>query len=261
MAKPWRIQIAIDSEQALMRTWEPGTRKGHGAGLLRYAEYCALRDIPERNRFPTSEELIIGFIGWASGSLGHGAVNTWLSGLRAWHLFHGFPWPWEGSARIKAAVTACKKMAPRTSKRPPRAPVTIQHLNALHAAFDFTNNFDIACWAVICIAFWALPRLGEVTVPSIAGYDKSRHAPRSTAIKWEVHKSTRSVSLDIPWTKTTLSQGATLHITEEKHELSCPYRAFQNHLAANSNVPPEGHLFGFATAAGGWQPMVKRSVM
>jgi len=33
------------------------------------------------------------------------------------------------------------------------------------------------------------------------------------------------------------------------------------HLTANQAVPREGHLFGFATADGGWQPMVKSAMM
>ena len=130
----------------------------------------------------------------------------------------------------------------------------------LYKGLSFTNTFDIAVWAIACVAFWGLPCLGEVTVPSHI-FDAVCHALHSTCITWNIDKGVRSVSFDIPWTKTTLVQGATLYLTEEPGNNACPYQALQMHLTANQAVPSSGHLFGFATIDGGWQPMVKLAMM
>lgn len=260
LAEPWRIQVALDTERAYSHTWEIGTRRGHGAGLIRYAEYCHSRGIPEAARFPAHEELLVGFISWAAGRLGASAVDNWLSGIRAWHIYHGFPYPGEGSIRVKAALAAVAKTAPITSKREARPPVTTLHLNALYHGLSFTNAFDIAVWAAACTAFWGLARLGELTTPSLV-FDPSRHAARSTGIRWNTDGHIRSVSVDIPWTKTTKTAGATLLLTEEKYELSCPYRALTAHFKANGGLSQAGHLFGYSTVNGTIQPLVKPAML
>lgn len=257
----WRVQVALDAERAYEAVWEPNTRNGHGAGLIRFSEYCHRRGVPELERFPASEELLIGFIGWAAGQLGSSAVRNWLSGLRAWHIVHGFPFPDDDdNPRIRTALKAVAKLAPPKSKRPPRPPVTTDHLLALYHGLDFTSTFDIALWAVACISFWALARLGETTVPTIT-FDSTRHVLRSTRISWDQHGAVRSVSFDIPWTKTTQLLGATLVLTEEPDEISCPYQALRMHLQANAALPASSHLFSYMTCGGGALPMVKAAMM
>ena len=145
-----------DAERAYTAHWEPSTRNGHGAGLIRFAEYCDVRQVPEIDRFPLTVELAVGFIGWAAGQMGQSAVCTWMSGLRAWHIVHGFQYTVKDSIHVKTALAGVGKLAPTKSKCPPHIPVTIQHLNTLYLGLEFTNSIDIAVWAVACAAFWGL---------------------------------------------------------------------------------------------------------
>lgn len=260
LAQPWRVQVALDREHAYESAWELSTRTGHGAGLLRYAEYCALRNIPEYDRFPIPVDLVAAFIGWAAGQLGSSGVRTWLAGLQAWHTVHGFTFPPTDSGPIRVAMMAIAKLAPIKSKKPPRTPVTLVHLHTLYNGLSFTNTFDIAVWAVACIAFWGLARLGEITVPSLR-FVTTRHVCRSTSITWATENQVSSVSIDIPWTKTTQTQGATILLTRERNELACPLKALRMHLKANQALPADAHLFGYIVAEGGWRPMIKSQMM
>ena len=84
LTEDWRIKVAMDAERVYERVWESGTRSGHGAGLLRFTEYCESRGIPEIHRFPLTDELAVGFIGWAAGQLGPECgphLACWLESL------------------------------------------------------------------------------------------------------------------------------------------------------------------------------------
>jgi len=63
-------------------------------------------------------------------------------------------------------------------------------------------------------------------------------------------------SFDIPWSKTTREQGASIVLTHIPEPMD-PVSAIRHHLAANSSVPPSAPLFSFETADGGWSPMTK----
>ncbi|KAF9519767.1 hypothetical protein BS47DRAFT_1379045 [Hydnum rufescens UP504] len=158
----------------------------------------------------------------SAGCMGTSAVENWLAGLWAWHTFHNFPFPGD-TPTIQAAIVA------------------------------------VAFWAVICVAFWGIARLGEVMVPSVNRFILGRHVHKDTAVLWSTHGDAQSVSVHIPWTKTTQRTGATLILTHED-DCTCPFRAVQQQLLTNAALPSDAHFFGFLTSDG-WQPMVKRSVI
>ncbi|KDR79126.1 hypothetical protein GALMADRAFT_243004 [Galerina marginata CBS 339.88] len=107
-------------------------------------------------------------------------------------------------------------LSSQLAKRPP---VTIEHLYALGSGLDFTNAFDAAVWAIACIAFWCCCRLGEL-------------------LSFGEVNGTEYASCRIPWTKTTLREGAMLSITARDDPSNAPF-------------------FSFETAHGGWAPMTK----
>lgn len=253
---PWRVEVELDRERSFEITWEPRTRIGHGAGLLRYAEYCALRGIPEDDRFPVSAELASAFVASACGRLGTSAIRTWLAGLQAWHTYHGFEGPPSDNRAIKAALEAAKKQAPLESKRPPRPPVQMAHLQALYTGLDFTSTFDVAVWAAAATAFWGLARLGELTTLGRL-YDPTRHVLRGTSLIESTAGGITSFTMRIPWTKTTQTLGAALVLTAEADRRVCPVEAIRMHLRASPLIPKEAPFFSFATADGGWAPLEK----
>src|SRR5882724_12041100 len=92
-------------------------------------------------------------------------------------------------------------MAPHVSHRPKSDPVTIDHFWALHHHLNHTDTFDIAVYAVTCIAFWCCCRLGELIID--AKFDPKAHVSHSVIITRGVTSNgTKYINFDIPCTKT-----------------------------------------------------------
>ncbi|KAF7310111.1 hypothetical protein MIND_00384500 [Mycena indigotica] len=111
---------------------------------------------------------------------------------------------------------------------------------ALYSKLSLNVPFDAAVWALASAALWGCRRLGELTIPSIQGFDPLRHVARSAEIKRVKHGNSYTSSFHIPWTKSTQERGGTVILTDREDEL-CPAVALQNHL----------------TPGGRWLPMTK----
>ena len=61
----------------------------------------------------------------------------------------------------------------------------------------------------------------------------------------------RSVTFDIPWTKSTRELGATVILTARRNgDPLCPVTAFKNHLDVNSSIPASSTLCAYTSPAG-----------
>jgi hypothetical protein len=251
--------LALGKTQWVMQqALERSTRQSYASGLLRWIEWSDANEVEEQHRLPADEVLLGCFVADAAGIIGESGIKNWFAGLAAWHRYHDVPWH-GSSARMALILAGCKKLAPESSIREPRPPVTIPHLYAIHRQMDFCNTFDVACWAIACSAFHGLARLGEVTVPTKSAFRPDRHVQRGTRLRRENCSGIKSMSLHIPWTKTAQMRGAELILTYEDGP-TCPYRAIERHLEINCNVPPDGHFFSYETATG-WEPPIKRTIM
>jgi len=135
----------------------PNTLKNYAAGLACFTKFCDDFIIPESEHMPASELLLTTFITThGAGSVGKGAIKTWLLGVELWHRINDAPW--HGGAVLQRAVEGSAKLAPVSSRRAKRDPVTIEHLHCLRLHLDLTNSFDIAVFAVVCAAFWCCCR-------------------------------------------------------------------------------------------------------
>src|SRR5882724_4268048 len=135
----------------------PSTLNSYAAGLARFTKFCDDSNIPEEDRMPASESLLSHFIASrGAGSVGLGSMKTWLEGIRLWH--HVNEAPWRGGAILKRTLNGAAKFSPIESIQPKRDPVTIEHLKSLRHHLDLSNSFDIAVFAVACVAFWCCCR-------------------------------------------------------------------------------------------------------
>ncbi len=64
----------------------------YAAGPLRFTQFCDTHGISEEARMPASHRLVSAFVSQHIAKVGGGTVNSWLSGLRAWHLYNNAPW-------------------------------------------------------------------------------------------------------------------------------------------------------------------------
>jgi hypothetical protein len=233
----------------------PNTRSNYAAGILRFHQFCDSWGISEEARMPASPTLLAAFVGQCSGSYAGNTIRSWLTGIRAWHVVHQASWFGDHDWVKKGRITAFKEGT--AFKSPRRAPVSLDHLCALHRRLHLHDPLHAAIWAVATVTFFGCRRLGETTVESPSAFDPLFHATRATTITFRsLPDGSSSASIRIPWTKTTKHEGATIILTS-RPDFSCPVAALRNHLHINHDAPPSTSLFGYRTTRGTWLHMFR----
>ncbi|KAI0634905.1 hypothetical protein C8Q77DRAFT_1053520, partial [Trametes polyzona] len=223
------------------RAWVDSTAQTYGTGLLTFHVFCDLRAIADVQRAPASEELILSFIAALAGSYSATAIDNYVAGVRAWHTIHGLDWQAD-SLRVKTALIGAGQLAPATSKRSERNPITLSTLEALRRDFDLATPLDAAVWACACVAFFSLARLGELTVQNQKAFKAALHPSRGS-IRPEVHRDgSRVTVIRLPRTKAA-SAGEDISFARTNH-CADPAEALRNHLEVNA-LPAACHLFAY----------------
>jgi hypothetical protein len=120
----------------MLHSVDVNTRKTYSAGLVRFHEFCDKRNILEKVRMPTSEELLSLFISSHAGAVSDSTVNNWLAGLHFWHTINSAPWHGGDSGLLARTRTGVKKMVLISSRRAKQPPITIEHMQTLHSGLD-----------------------------------------------------------------------------------------------------------------------------
>ena len=234
----------------------PKTQETWGAGLLRFNQYCDSISLPEEGRMPASELLLALFVAnCAAGDVSGSTVNKWLAGIHRGHQIADAPW--FGGQLLSQAKKGATRLAPTSSRRERRQPVTLKHLDALRRRLVLSNSFDAAVYAVACVAFWACCRLGELLILSRHGFNLQKNVSRGCPKNHGVAKFGRRFStFHLPDTKTKGADGDDIYLIDCPL-LSNPVTAFEHHLASNPQIPDDAPLFAWQTAEGGWAPMTR----
>ncbi|KAF6755572.1 hypothetical protein DFP72DRAFT_1045368 [Ephemerocybe angulata] len=147
--------------EVLIQSWSQSTRTTQGAALLRFTEHCDELGISEDARMPASSYLLASFVAKHAGSVSESSIDGWMASLHAWHTVNNAPW--KGDSKFVSQVKkGAVKLAP--PPKPPRKPVTLEHMKVLQRGLNMFDPFDAAVWAVGTCAFWGCCRLGELTV-------------------------------------------------------------------------------------------------
>ncbi|RXW15088.1 hypothetical protein EST38_g10767 [Candolleomyces aberdarensis] len=255
-------ELSLDSirkiNSTLLASLAEATRTSYGAGLLRFSEYCDREEISELRRMPASSFLLSGFIAEFSSTVSGSTIHCWMSGIRAWHILNNAPWH-GGDEFVSQVKKGAIKLSPPSSKRPLRNPVTLEHMIALQRSINLLSSLDVAVWALACVAFWGCCRLGELAVKSEVSFDPAYNVDRNARMTFTSSSSSRSsqesVSLHIPWTKTTREQGAEVNVTG--HAKCSPVDALKAHLELSADAPKSSHLFSYRDQSGRWRPLTK----
>ncbi|KAL6300325.1 hypothetical protein BKA93DRAFT_829153 [Sparassis latifolia] len=154
--------------------WSDNTTENYGAGLLVFHVACDVKLIPEEQRAPASSILMSSFIATLAGAYSGKTIAGYFYGVRAWHILHGLPWLMN-KAETDILLKSADVLTPSTSKCTSRQPLTTEQLLHLHGQFKLSDPFDTAVWACLTTAFYAVARIGEVTVPKLTAFDGARH--------------------------------------------------------------------------------------
>lgn len=175
----------------------------------------------------------------------------WITGIKLWHQVNLAPW--RGGDCLRHAIEGASRSIPESSHLPKRDPVTLQHLQTLCSHLDLTTSFNVAIFAVACVAFWSCCRLGELLID--LDFDPNLHVSRSVPVKCgTAANGLPYCSFHIPSSKTKGSKGANIIISDSTCKCSA-VTTFNHHLAANTKVPHNAPLFAFKTADGNWAPL------
>ena len=112
-----RILSVIDA------SWGSNTKAAYGAGLLVFHVFCDSRNVPEIDRCPVSQPLLLSFISTCAGTYSGNTLSNYIAGIRAWHMLHGRPWLLD-PVTLKATIEGAARLAPPSAKRPQRNPFT-----------------------------------------------------------------------------------------------------------------------------------------
>jgi hypothetical protein len=239
------IELQARIYESFLRATTEATRESYGAGLVRFTDFCDSRAIPEESRMPAHRDILAGFVASWIGNIGGKAIRNWLLGLRQWHLLNDAAWHSD-----EGWLTTLKKAGDRAGdsfKRPPRGPITKQHMRALRRSLDLSTGRGASTWSTATSCFSGCRRLGELLVVSVARFSLQHDTCRETRISHSVVNGHRVIAFHIVWTKTTTIAGAECVLTETLGEDAdlCPVRALLNHLEINHSPPVHTPLFAF----------------
>ena len=230
-----RLIIVINS------SWQSATRETYGAGILVFHVFCDLRSIPEDQRCPADPLLMLTFVSSCAGAYSGKTLANYLYAVWAWHILHGAPWSMK-TAEMKAALDGAIILAPPSSKRPKRSPITIPIIISLLSKFDISKPLDAAVFACLTTTFFAAARLGEFTLPSLKAFVPSHHVKRSD-IRWDQDRHGNKVTVfKLPRTKTAIAGEDVFWSSQEGP--SDPLSALANHFRIN-DPPPDQPLFSW----------------
>ncbi|KAL7277684.1 hypothetical protein ACG7TL_008616 [Trametes sanguinea] len=221
--------------------WAESTLGTYGTGLLIFHVFCDLRSIPEGHRAPADELLILAFVASIAGSYAQSAINNYVAGVRAWHILHGLPWNVDKN-RYDAALAGAAQLAPPASKRPSRTPLALQEITRMAASFTLADPVDAAVWACLCVGFFSLARLGELTVTTQKSFQMDLH-PSRTSVRLEAHRDGSEVRvIHLPRTKSAVA-GEDISFARQDGAAD-PWAALDNHFTVNQ-LAPSVHLFAY----------------
>ncbi|KAJ6469722.1 hypothetical protein C8R47DRAFT_765622 [Mycena vitilis] len=250
------LELQVRIFEGILRAHEPETRETYGAGLLRYSQFCDRKLIGESARMPADRFLLAAFVADAIGTCSGKCIRNWLCGLRLWHVYNDAPW--HGDDGWLPALKKSADKAGVSFKRPPRGPITREHMRAYRATLDLSTPHGAARWSTATSCFWGCRRLGELVIRSRSKFSRLRDTCRSTRIVRSVVNGCAVRAIHLVWTKTTTVEGGEMILTATLGPDAdlCPVWAFDNHDHINHSPPPDTPLFAYRTASG-WRCLTK----
>jgi hypothetical protein len=237
-------------------SWATGTRSCYGTGLLVYHVFCDSRGFPEALRCPALPTVILTFIASCAGSYAGPTLANFVFAIRAWHILHGLPWNM-CDAEMKAILSGAHRLAPPSSKRPKRAPMTVSWMERAISHLDLTVPLDAAVAACLSTTFYSVARTGEFTVPSLKKYDPAIHVKRSDIRREEDRHGLKVTVFALPRTKCSLA-GEDVYWARQPGP-SDPDTLLENHFLIN-DPPQHAALFSYRHA-NGLRPLTKHAFM
>ncbi|KAG2118613.1 hypothetical protein DEU56DRAFT_706492, partial [Suillus clintonianus] len=192
-----RIQAALNA------AWADSTLRKYRGSIHNFLLFCKHENISPHDRCPASKILLCAFASSRLGSLAGDYVHNHISALKAWHAYHNVQWM--GGSRLHFLLSSVSNLAPSSSFRPPRPPVSRSMLLVLASNLNLANSFDACCLAAACVAMWGQLRLGEILSSWEHSFQSAHIASRSNLSP--PINANGSRKLFLPYTKVKKNRG------------------------------------------------------
>lgn len=154
--------------------WSGATIKHYNAGVSKLITFANIFKLPRSALLPIEPEVLYQFVIWAgpkipgeeesqaSSPIKSTTIRTYLSGIKAWHLYHDCEYPHHATPRIELLLTTAKKLDLKERVKTPKETVLVKHLFALLENLTDKSLEDMVAYTVALVAFWGMARLGEL---------------------------------------------------------------------------------------------------
>ena len=238
--------------QDVMAHAELDTHATYASSLLNFMVFCDQKNIPEKDRAPASQLLIMSFVSTLAAAYSGSAISNYVYGVRAWHLLHSIPWK-ISKPKLEALLKAAEKLTPSSSRRKKQCPYTTDFMLAIRNNLDLDSPLGASAFACLTTCFFMTGRVGEFTVQWLDGLNPELHVSRAQ-LSYDQNREGQQVTvLHLPCTK--VSQQGEDVCWEKQDRPMDPDTALAHHLQVN-NPPQEGHLFAYRHK-NGYRPLTK----
>ena len=131
-----------------------------------------MENIPKELRCPASPLLIMAFMSSCTGSYSGAALSNYTAGLRAWHILHGQPWPFN-EEQLRSTLIGASKLAPLASKRPKQELFTVSKLECILGKLDCNKLSDAAVAGCVMTIFYSCT--AKFTQKTLNSFDPVMH--------------------------------------------------------------------------------------
>ena len=239
-------------KDVMAHAWELDTHTTYAAGLLNFMVFCDQKSIPEGDRAPASQLLIMSFVSTLAAAYSGSAISNYVYGVRAWHLLHSIPWK-INKPKLEALLKAVEKLTLPSSRRKKRCPYTVDFMLAIRHNIDLTTPLGAAVFACLSTCFFATGRVGEFMVQRLDAFDHNTHVSRAR-VKYDQNREGQRVTiLHVPHTKAA-PQGEDVCWARQEGPMD-PDTALAHHLELN-DPPLNDHLFTYRHK-NGHRPLTK----
>lgn len=231
------------------------THRTYTSAIRKFYSFCSLYNIV--SPFPVSESILCYFTTYLAGqNLCPQTIKTYLAGVRHMQVTLGLPEPRAFSSlpRLKLVQAGVARTHKDRITKPLRVrlPITPAILRAMKEQWQarVVDEDILMLWAASVVCYFGFFRAGELTVPSLAAYQKAKH------LSWG------DVSIDNPArpsairvflrrSKTDqLGKGIEVFVGETGNDI-CPVAAAASYMVARGSK--EGPFFMFKNG----QPLTK----
>ena len=228
-------------EDVMAHAWELDTHATYTAGLLNFMVFCDQKNIPEGDRAPASQLLIMSFVSTLAAAYLGSAISNYVYRVQAWHLLHGIPWKID-KPKLEALMKAADKLTPPSSRRKKWRPYTINFMLAIWRNIDLAMPLGASVFMCLSTCFFATGRVGEFTVQRLDAFDPNLHVSRAQ-VRYDQDQEGQQVTvLHVPHTKAA-PQGEDICWARKEGPMD-PDSALAHHLEVNDS-PLNDHLFTY----------------